>query len=238
MLTKLQPSSMRVPFLLRSVLLSFVCGTLIVPVQAQGVLEKYLKPGATIAADVVTVQPPQEINEYLKKVDAAAKADPAWFSAHAKGATPGVPLPYDPKLGLTEKEYKEYIALWDARDFQSLEKVVVKLEEQGDLWQIQVSGPGMPIRLLRYDAKADNWISSNGTLKRIEDIKADPKSILGAWSGQEWKMEKEDPLVRAKENIAIGKDDEGFGLLIYRYQEATPEGRRSFDRSLVVRFKL
>ena len=208
------------------------------PASGQGVLKDYLTPGKTVAADIVTVQPPEEINEYLKKVDAAAKKDPEWFATHAKGARPGVPLPYDPKLGLTEQEYKEYIELWDQRGFQSLEKVAVTLTEEGEVWQIQVTGPGMPIRLLRYDAKEDVWKSSNGTLKRIEDINADPKSILGAWSGQEWKLEKEDPFVRSKENFAIGKDDEGYGLMVYRFQEATPEGRRAFDRSMVVRFKI
>lgn len=202
------------------------------------ILLDYLKPGETVRGNIVTVVPPEGIHQYLQKVDEASRKDPAWFEEHAKKAAPGVPLPYDPKLGLNEDEYAEYLKLWGARKFVSEAKVSLSLKQVGDgLWQLAVSGPGMPIRLLRYQPEGDSWTSTNGTLKRIDDINADERSILRGWTGQEWKMEKEDSFVKAKENFAIGREKKGkHGLLVYRYQEVDSDGRRVFDRSMVIRF--
>ncbi len=201
-------------------------------------LADFLTAKKTVKGDIVTVVPPEEIHNYLKKVDEASRKDPAWFEEHSKKARPGVPLPYDPKLGLSEAEYAEYLKLWDSRKFVSQAKVTIMLNDLGeDVWQLSVSGPGMPIRLLRYNAKDDAWKSSNGALKRIKDINADERSILGGWRGKEWKMEKEDTFVKAKENIAIGRDTKGkYGLIVYRYQEVDGAGRRVFDESMVIRF--
>jgi len=201
-------------------------------------LTNFLIAKKVVKGDLVTVVPPEEIHAYLKKVDEASRKDPAWFQEHSKKARPGVPLPYDPKLGLTETEYAEYLKLWDARKFVSKAKLSIVLNDLGDdIWQLAVSGPGMPIRLLRYNAKDDAWKSTNGGLKRIKDINADERSILGGWRGKEWKLEKEDSFVKAKENIAIGRETKGkYGLLVYRYQEVDDSGRRIFDESMVIRF--
>ena len=92
---------------------------------------------------------------------------------------------------------------------------------------------------MRYSEKDDTFRSPNGDLKRIEDIKGDPASILGEWSGQEWKFEEETSLGKTKENIALGKfADNKYGLIVYRAQELSTEGRRLLAKSLAVRFPL
>ena len=81
--------------------------------------------------------------------------------------------------------------------------------------------------------------SPNGDLKRIEDIKADSASILGEWTGSEWKFEEETSLGKTKENVAFGRFADGkYGLIVYRVQEMSTEGTRLLDKSLVVRFPL
>jgi hypothetical protein len=76
-------------------------------------------------------------------------------------------------------------------------------------------------------------------LKRIEDISADPTSILGEWVGHEWRFEEETSLGKTKENIAIGRFvTQKYGLIVYRVQELSAEGTRLLDKSLVVRFTL
>ena len=104
---------------------------------------------------------------------------------------------------------------------------------------IRVTGQGSEITTIRYDEKADTFTSVSGTLNRIDDIKADKKSVLGAWTGKEWKMELEDGFGTTKENLAIGKiTNENFGLLVYRLQEVSSSGRRLFDKSMVIRFAI
>ena len=111
--------------------------------KAPDVLGKYLKPDVAARGQVVRVVPPKEISEYVKKVEQAAQADPAWFKSYSKSSKPGVPLPFHEKLGLTKKEYDTYIKLWDSRKMEPIKQgnVVVRLEQPADgEWMVRVSG--------------------------------------------------------------------------------------------------
>jgi hypothetical protein len=197
-----------------------------------------LKEGATMRGEVGIVLPPREIDRYVAKVEKAAKADPAWFKEFASKAKPGVPLPFDPKLGLTKEEYDEYLKLWGRREFKPMEEVLLLLRKSaGDTWSITGTRSAACISTLRYNPATDTFNSPNGELKRLKDIKADADSLLGAWSGMEWKFEGESIFGKTKENLALGKmEKSGHGLLVYRFQEVTTEGRMVVDRSVVVRF--
>ncbi len=197
-----------------------------------------LPAGETIRGEVVIVKPPQEIQVYLAKVEAAAKSQPEWFREFSKTLEPGLPLPFHENLGLTQEEFEEYNKLWDARDFQKVEDVIIHLDEakEGE-WSIRVSGAGTPISLMRF--KDDSFRSPNGELVAIEDIDAKERSILGGWTGHEWKYEEDTVLGQVKENLAIGKmKTKHYGLLIYRLQEVTSSGRPIIDRSVVIRFPI
>ena len=208
----------------------------------------FLTKDAFVKGAITVVIPPADLDKYVAKVEAAASNDPAWFKEHSKKAEPGVPLPYDPKIGLTQAEYDEYLKLWDAREFKAVEAVILQLKEASDgKWSItaalggngQEGGGSLPISTLKYDPKEDVYLSPNGTLKRLEDVKADKRSILGEWAGHEWRYEEETSLGKTKENFAIGKTADGkFGLMIYRMQEISSEGTRLYDKSLVVRFPM
>jgi len=197
----------------------------------------YLEMEKTVSGEVGAISPPEEINKYIAKVQAAAKADPEWHAEYSKEAKPGIPLPWHEKLGLTKEEYEEYMKLWDQRQFKPLQQVLIRLEEpRPGEWMIRVSSVGMSISLLRYNPETGNFKSPNGELKRIEDIDAEERSILGAWTGKEWRYENESEFISTKENLALGKYKDGkHCLLIYRLQEST-SGRRLADKSLVIRF--
>jgi hypothetical protein len=201
----------------------------------------YMEAGKNYKGEIVVVLPPKEIQVYIDKVKEGAKRDPIWFKEYSATAKPGVPLPFDVKLGLTTKEYEKYLELWNKREFKALQKVGLRLEAVGDKWRILVTGEGARISLLRYDEKKDVVISPNGELTRIEDIDAAADTILGAWKGAEWKFEEETGLGKTKENLAIGKmaeQDGKYGLLVYRLQDITTTNRIMHDRSMVIRFEL
>lgn len=224
------------------VLLAFTTMGSAQSLKVPAVFGSYLKQDATVRGQIVIVEPPKEISQYVRKVEEAAKSDPKWFTEYSKSSTPGVPLPFHEKLGLTKKEYDIYNKLWDDRKMNPVKdgNVVVRLEKTkaGD-WMIRVSGKGVPISLLRYQEKADVVKSPNGLLTRLGDIDADPRSILGKWTGHEWKFEQEDSLGKTKENFAIGKlVGTKYGLLVYRLQSTSSAGRLLFDKSMVIRFPL
>ncbi len=193
-----------------------------------------------VKGQIGMVMPPKEIESYVAKVEKAARSDPKWFREFSSAAKPGQPLPYDKKLGLTEAEYTEYLALWNKREFKPVEEVMLMLRQSmGDTWSLTSTGGASTFSTLRYSSKTDVFRSPNGELKRIDDIKADASSILGEWSGMEWKFEEETGLGKTKENFALGRfADKKYGIIIYRAQELSTEGTRLLDKSLVVRFPL
>lgn len=200
-------------------------------------LAPFMTVDKAVKGEVGAIVPPKEINKYITKVQAAAKENQEWHKEFAKNAKPGVPLPWHENLGLTKEEYADYLKLWDQRQFKAVQQVVIRLEEpKPGEWMIRVSGVGMQVSLLRYNATADLFNSPNGELKRIEDIDAEARSILGAWKGHEWRYENNTEFISTKENLAIGKFKDGkHCLLIYRLQEST-SGHRLADKSLVIRF--
>jgi len=193
-----------------------------------------------VRASIGVVVPPPEIEKYIAKVESAARKNPEWFKEYSTTAKPGIPLPYHENLGLTKEEYDEYLGLWKRREFKGKEDVMLVLRKTfGDTWSITASGEAGAISTLRYDPETDTYQSPNGVLKRLEDIEAGADSILGAWTGKEWRFEETTGLGKTKENFAIGKfTDTGFGVVVYRVQEISTEGSRLLDKSLVVRFPL
>jgi hypothetical protein len=193
-----------------------------------------------VKGQIGMVLPPPEIDKFVAKVKTAARKDPKWFSEFSAQAKPGLPLPFDERLGLTKEEYAEYLDLWSKREFKAMEEVMLLLRQSSsDTWSITSTGGASTISTLRYSSKEDVFRSPNGELKRLEDIKAEPSSILGEWNGLEWRFEEETSLGKTKENIALGRfADNNFGLIVYRAQELSTEGTRLLDKSLVVRFPI
>jgi hypothetical protein len=205
--------------------------------EAPALFKDFLKQDTPVRGELVVVLPPKEIEKFIAKVEQAAKADPKWFAEYSKNSKPGVPLPFHEKLGLTKDEYAEYLALWAKREFKVVREINLLLRKGAeDRWNIIGSDAAGVLSSLRFSEKEDNWKSFNGVLTRLEDIKADPMTILGAWTGKEWRFEEETSLSKIKENFAVGVTADGkYRLLVYRAQEVTPQGTVLQNKNLVLR---
>jgi hypothetical protein len=198
------------------------------------------EPDVPVKGQIGVVMPPPEIDKLVAKVETAARKDPKWFREFSAQSKPGIPLPFDERLGLTKTEYDDYLALWSKREFKPREEVVLTLRKSSaDTWSLFATVGASSLTTLRYNAKTDTFRSPSGELKRADDIKADATSILGEWSGLEWKFEEETVLGKMKENVALGRfSGNAYGVVIYRAQETSTEGSRLLDSSLVVRFPI
>jgi len=207
---------------------------------APEVLSKYLPTGEFVKASMGMVFPPKEIAPYLKMLEKAAFSDPKWFKEYTKEFRSGEPLPFHEKLGMTQADYDQYIALWEKRSFQEVKPVAIRLEEGDDgLWMIRTSDPAFAISTLRFDAQKMTLKSPNGELTRVDDVDTSPASLLGAWFGEEWRHSSETSISKTQENFAIGKlKDQNLGYLIYRIQELSSSGRKLYDNRLVIRFPI
>ena len=181
------------------------------------VFKQYLLADVLTKGEVIVVLPPREIQKYIAKVEKAAEENEEWFREFSKNAKPGVPLPFHENLGLSREEYDAYLVLWGQREQKVIPKgkVAIRLEQpKPGEWMVRVTGEGSPISLLRYDEAKDQMRSPNGVMERIADIDADPMSILGEWTGQEWKFQEETLLGKTKENFCIenGSAESGRGF--------------------------
>lgn len=204
---------------------------------APEMLTAFLKVDQPVRADIVVVMPPPDIEKYISKVEQAAQKDPQWFTEYSKNTNPGVPLPFHEKLGITKQEYDEYLTLWAKRELKPAQEISLLLRKGSDgRWNIIGSGAAAIVSSLRYSVQDDNWKSTNGIMTRLDDIKADANSILGEWSGREWRFEEETSLSKLKENFAIGlTGDKKYHLIVYRAQELTSTGTRLLDKNIVIR---
>lgn len=204
------------------------------------VFSGFFEANVPVKGQIGMVVPPAEIEKFVRKVEVAARKDPKWFREFSSKSKPGEPLPFDEKLGLTKAEYDEYIGLWAKREFKQIEEVVLLLRPvSDDAWSLNATGKASNLSTIRYQSKDDVFRSPNGEMKRISDIKTDSSSILGEWTGMEWKFEEETGLSKLKENLAIGLfADNVHGLVVYRAQELSSEGKRMLDKSLIIRFPL
>lgn len=205
------------------------------------ILGQYLEPDKVVKGEIVKLDIPVEFLKFSGLLKQAQKADPEWFKKHQEKAGKDNPIPpYDAKLGMTKVEYDKYVGLWEQRSYKRVKggEVNVTLIKDGDNdWVINITGIGMPVSLLKYVTKKDQFESSNGTLSRIEDIKSPKESIYRDWSGQEWRYFNDGDLVKTKENIALGRTGDGrYGLLIYSLQELSGEGSPLADDLLMIRF--
>lgn len=204
------------------------------------VFAKYLPPDTFVRGSSGVVNPPLEIEPYIGKIQSAATANPKWFREYSKNATPGVPLPYHEKLGITQEEYKQYRALWDKRTFEAIQPVALRLEKASDgNWMIRATGEGFPISSLRYNLSSKQLTSPNGELKKMSDLIGDKDSTLGAWKGEKWSLESETSISKTRESFAIGKkSDENAGYIIYRLIETTTSGRPLYDKQILIKFPI
>lgn len=222
------------------IFLAATIGTAIAADKVPEVFDGLLIKDKPVTGQIGMVIPPKEIDKYVAKVAAAARNNKQWFQEFSASAKPGLPLPYDEKLGLTKEEYAEYLKLWSQREFKSTDEAMLLLRESSaNSWVITATGKASTLSTLRYDTEKDSFRSPNGILKRIDDINASADSVLGEWKGREWKFEEETSLGKTKENIALGSYNSGdHGIVIYRLQELTAAGTVLLDKSLIIRFPL
>lgn len=208
--------------------------------EAPKIFSGLFEQNVPVKGSICRVLPPEEILKYVAKVETAAKKDTKWFREYSKLGKPGEPLAYDERLGLTKEEYDEYLVLWNKRGLVDQVNIMLSLRQSvGETWLLTATGEASVLSTLRYLPKDDLFRSPNGDLKRIADIKANPASILGEWSGAEWKFEEETEFGKTKENFAIGRfADNKTGIIVHRVQEISPKGAPVLDNSLIIRFPL
>lgn len=179
-----------------------------------------LIPRGVVQVDIMEVGAwPRQI-ELAARLQASVAAHPEWWVEYVAKAPPGQPLPYHPRLGLTEAEYQEFLEL-----SSSMQMVKVADGTLNFVWDspthIRLIGEGSLADLtgITIDLAADRVETPFAILReRTEINNTDVDSPTGPWRGIQWKFEHLTPDLSsgAVVKLALGRrDEDGRGILYY-----------------------
>ena len=192
--------------------------------QSSGALLLPLLPATTVEAELLQEWAPPRLQELAGRIQEAARADPEWFRRHVEASTPGEPLPYDARLGVTAEEYREFQALSTTLEFRPALTVPLTLARTPTGWRMPDDFAPPSLRGLEIDTVADVIRTSYGVLATRSLVEASAyQRATGRWSGPQWKLETLDPgtLTGVVATFAVGRlEATGHTLLYYNAQEA------------------
>ncbi len=179
-------------------------------------------------ADVMMPVAPPRMAELAARLQQAAKADPEWFREQVKLARPGEPLPYDARMGLTQAEYADFIAMSGQMSMEKQGEGEISIIPMGDGVFTVDGGPRMPdLKGVEIDFARQEVRTPYGVAKEQAPVNAASSSALGAWKGVEWKMTRLNPKTKAGATVkfALGTlEPSGRSVLYYNVTKLDPAG--------------
>lgn len=209
-------------------------------------VSNYLPGDKMVEGSVVVVVFQDELKPFMdkmmKKISSYPIEKQKEFSKTIE-KKPGQPVPYSESIGLTKEEYQKYLECWKKTEIRDFAPVMIGVFNSGerDVWNLVTlaqNGP-LPLSTLKFNEKKNAWVSLNGELKFVEDIKHDDTNLYGAWEGKEWKLEKKDIFSVIAETITMAKTlDSKYAYIMYNIVETTIEGKMIDNRSICLRVPL
>ncbi|MFD0050196.1 hypothetical protein ACFVHQ_12835 [Actinomycetes bacterium NPDC127524] len=132
----------------------------------------------------------KKVMAITQKMQNSIAANKAWFTEYTqKNMKEGEVLPYSPKFGITEKEYKLLLDSQNNSELIKKGETSVEITRQGD--KLMLTAPNSSFKTAVFDLKANTVKTKYGVLSYNGKIKAaSEQAITGPWSGEAWKLEE------------------------------------------------
>ena len=218
-------------------LLPVVC-PLVLSAQSPGTRLRALLPRGRITVEVLEMWSPPRMVLLTQRLQQAIQADPSWWQEHVRRGVPGEPLAYDARLGLTEPEYREYLALTDSMRMKPARTTDVIIEPSQSGWRFGAASSIPGLRGVEIDTIANVVHSPFGDLATADPIIArSTQRATGPWGGPRWNLDAVDTttLSGAVAQFAIGKHAETGRTIIYYDAKKMEKGQLSARESLFLR---
>ena len=180
-------------------------------------------------ADVMEPTTPPRAAELIARLQQAARKNPEWFREQVKLVKPGEPLPYDPRLGMSQAEYEDFLAMSRQMKMQKRGEVEISITSKGDGVYALDGGQRLPdLTGVEIDAVRREARTPYGVARGQAAFNASDDSALGAWNGVEWKLTQFDPKTNtgASVKVAIGKlHPSGRAVIYYNVTKADSSGK-------------
>jgi hypothetical protein len=171
-----------------------------------------------VIVDVMEIGGPPRANELAQRLQQAARENPDFWLEHLRKAKPGEPLPYNPRLGLSEAEYTELLTLSKKLTTRKKAEATLVVTTEDDEVYVLDGGQALPdFTGIVIDLKNDLVRTPFGILTERSEIDAPDDTALGAWVGTQWKLEKPDPsgIAGTVAKLAVGRLKRSGRCVIY-----------------------
>ena len=219
--------------------IAILASAVTIPIAAQSIGSQLreLLPLGDVQVEVLQPWSPPRLAVLTEKLQTAARADPEWFRSHAASAPPGEALPYHPKLGLTEAEYHEFLALADSTEMRPARAGMLALESTPTGWRVADRSTITALRGLQVDTVANVIHSSFGILVAADPIApSDDQRATGPWGGPRWALEALDATVTGTvATFAIGRLSASRHRVVYFDAKRATNGQITAQESVFLR---
>ena len=208
------------------------------PAQSIGSQVRELLSAGDLQVELLELWTPPRLGVLTEKLQTAARDDPAWFRAHAASAVPGEPLPHHPKLGLSEAEYREFLALSDSLQMRPAATGILEVESIPNGWRIGERSTISALRGLQIDTVANVVHSSFGVLASADPIApSDAQRATGRWGGPRWALEALDAstVTGVVAMFAIGRLSDSKQRVVYFDAKRAQQGQVTAKESVFLR---
>jgi hypothetical protein len=127
-----------------------------------------------------------------KKLQDSIQANYEWFADFLKTVPDGEPMPYHPKLGITQEEYEELMSYFKNIEIVSTGKENITIEIKNDTIYFKSRGKMADLDSLRIDLK-NNTVYYGAYMMPFSDslnIKTDKNGLRSKWKGYTWIYEE------------------------------------------------
>ena len=181
--------------------------------------EPHLSPGSH-PVSIMDLQPPRRAGELFAVWMRALKEDPEWFASYSRAhSRPGEPLPYHPKMGLSETDYREMLELSRQIRMIRVARATLTITREGTSRIALHGGTALPgLTGVTLDLEADRVTTPFGRMQGSTPIEVtDPQSPTGPWSGRSWRLDTLDPTTGqgTVAQLHLGRLADGTPLLYY-----------------------
>jgi hypothetical protein len=169
---------------------------------------------------IMDLRPPAEAETLMRQWLGALRADPDWYASYSKAhSRPGEPLPYHPKMGMSQAQYQRMLVLAKQTRLTRIERAVLTVTREGATRVALHGGAALPdLTGITVDFAADRVTTPFGRLEGSQPIAVtDPDSATGPWSGRTWRFDTVDPATGqgAVVQFNLGRLADGTPILYY-----------------------
>lgn len=155
-----------------------------------------LLPSGTVSVDIMVPTLPSRAIDIIDKIQTSIANNPTWWIEFTANVPPGEPIPYDPRLGVTEEEYHEFLHLATRMEMAKIGEAPVHFSWlDDDVVQLDGGEALSDLTGIEIDLAAGIISTPFGVLKEHRYISESTTvdSGPGPWQGIAWNLEEYGP---------------------------------------------